>query len=167
MVQLALAGVVLALVGVALTAADPDRRSWRDYGGSPDNSHFITSKQIDRTNVSRLQVAWTYPYGETGFNPVVVHGVIYGKGRNNSLLALDAATGQERWIHEGLTGLTRRGVNYWESRDGKDRRLIFSLGDYLQEIDAETGKSITTFGAEGVVDLRAGLGRDPASVTRI
>ena len=48
----------------------------------------------------------------------------------------------------------------WESADGKDRRLIFSVSDYLQEIDANTGKSIHSFGNNGVVDLREGLRRD-------
>ncbi len=96
------------------------------------------------------------------FNPIVGAWRDLRKGRNSSLIALDAATGKEIWIHEGLEGITRRGMNYWESKDGKDRRLIFSISDYLQEIDAATGKSIVTFGMDGVVDLREGLGRDPA-----
>src|SRR5262249_54431202 len=50
---------------------------------------------------------------------------------------------------------------------GKDRRLIFSMNDYLQEIDARTGTSIFSFGKDGVVDLREGLGRDPATIGRI
>jgi quinoprotein glucose dehydrogenase len=142
-------------------------REWRDYGGGPDNSKFSALKQITKANLSKLDVAWTYPYGETGFNPIVAHGIVYGKGRNSSLVALDAGTGKEIWIHDGLEGITRRGVNYWESKDGKDRRLIFSISDYLQEIDAETGKSIRTFGSNGVVDMREGLGRDPAMIGRI
>ena len=161
-------GLLIALMAAAGLSADgQNSREWRDYGGSADNSRFTTLKQITRSNISRLDVAWTYPYGETGFNPIVVRGTVYGKGRNSSLIALDAATGKEIWIHEGLEGITRRGVNYWESRDGKDRRLIFSISDYLQEIDAATGKSIRTFGNNGVVDMREGLGRDPASIGRI
>ena len=156
---------VAAAAGISVTGQN--RRDWRDYGGSPDNSRFTTLKQIDKSNVSRLEVTWTYPYGETLFNPIVVRGVVYGKGRNSSLIALDAETGKEIWIHEGLEGITRRGVNYWESKDGKDRRLIFSVSDYLQEIDAATGKSLRTFGNNGVVDLREGLGRDPATIGRI
>ncbi len=66
-----------------------------------------------------------------------------------------------------MAGMTTRGMNYWESRDGTDRRLIFSMNDYLQEIDATTGKSIMTFGTGGVADLRAGLSRDPATVGRM
>jgi quinoprotein glucose dehydrogenase len=159
---------VLALSAAAvLSAAPQDRRTWLDYGGGPDNSKYSALKQIDKSNVSKLKVAWTYPYGETGFNPIVARGVIYAKGRNGSLIALDATTGKEIWIHDKLEGMTRRGVNYWESKDGKDRRLIFSMNDYLQEIDAATGKSIRTFGVNGVVDMREGLDRDPATIGRI
>ena len=112
-------------------------------------------------------MAWTYPFGETGFNPIVVRGVIYGRGRNGAIVALEATTGKEIWIHDGMQAMSARGMNYWESKDGTDRRLIFTMNDYLQEIDAETGLSITTFGSNGVVDLREGLGRDPATIGRI
>jgi quinoprotein glucose dehydrogenase len=160
-------GVLVALAATAMSASDQRPGEWRDYGGGPDNSKFSILKQINKSNVTKLDVAWTYPYGETMFNPIVVRGVIYGKGRNSSLVALDAGTGKEIWIHEGLEGITRRGMNYWESKDGKDRRLIFSINDYLQEIDAATGKSIVQFGQDGVVDMREGLGRKPETIGRI
>jgi quinoprotein glucose dehydrogenase len=159
--------LLIAIAATAMSASDQSPREWRDYGGGPDNSKFSTLKQINKSNVTKLDVAWTYPYGETMFNPIVARGVIYGKGRNNSLVALDAESGKEIWIHDGLEGITRRGMNYWESKDGKDRRLIFSINDYLQEIDATTGKSIVKFGQDGVVDLREGLGRDKEKIGRI
>ena len=84
--------------------------------------------------------------------------------RNSSLVALDAATGKEIWIHENLPGIATRGIAYWESRDRTDRRLIFAINNYLQEIDARTGKSILTFGTNGLVDLRQGLGRDTKTI---
>ena len=86
--------------------------------------------------------------------------------RNNSLVALDATTGREIWIHEGLQGIAPRGINYWESKDRSDRRLLFQMNSYLQAIDARTGKSITTFGKDGAVNLREGLGRDPATIVK-
>src|SRR5205814_1107000 len=76
--------------------------------------------QIKKSNVQQLDVAWNYPYASPGFNPVVVDDVVYTAGRNGSLVALDAATGKEIWIHEGLTGMTGRGVNFWASEDGND-----------------------------------------------
>ena len=145
-------------------AADNDDKWWRDYAGGPDSSRYFPSKTINKKNVGTLTVAWTYPFGETLFNPIVARGVIYGRGRNGSIVALDARTGTEIWIHDGMQAMSSRGMNYWESKDGKDRRLIFAMNDYLQEVDAATGLSITTFGANGVVDLREGLGRDPATI---
>ncbi len=70
-------------------------------------------------------------------------------------------------MREGMDGMTSRGINYWENADGSDRRLLFSMNDYLQAVDARTGKLITTFGDNGAVDLRDGLGRDPATISRI
>ena len=93
--------------------------------------------------------------------------MMYVLAKNNSIVALDAATGRELWVHPTdpqSRQVTYRGVNYWQSADRSDRRLLFSVDNYLQEIDARTGKSILQFGANGLVDLRAGLGRDPNSL---
>ncbi len=157
--------VIVALAGIAeLSVSGQQQREWRDYGGSPDSSRFVATTHISRANVGQLEVAWTYEAGETDFNPVVVRGVAYGRGPNDSFVALDAATGKRLWIHEGVKGFNSRGVNYWESRDGKDRRLFFSVNNLLQALDAQTGERIASFGVDGLVDLRVGLDRDPATV---
>lgn len=134
---------------------------WRDYAGSPEGNRYLDFKQITKANVAKLQVAWTYPWANTNTNAIVADGVIYTQARQDAIVALDAATGKEIWIHDGLKGMTRRGINYWESKDGKDKRVIFAVADFLQEIDATTGKSIRNFGTNGAVDLHKGLGRDP------
>jgi quinoprotein glucose dehydrogenase len=143
-----------------LRSADQDK-SWPDYAGGPASARYFEGSQITTSNVDRLGIAWTYPHGETGSNPIVVGGVIYGRGRNGSLLALDAKTGKEIWIREGMQAMTARGMNYWESKDAKDRRLIFSMNDYLQEINAATGQPVYEFGKDGVVDLRGPVHADP------
>ena len=167
------AGLVTAAVVLVVLAgatggvvARSGQREWRDYAGGPDSSRFVAATQITRANVHRLEVAWTYPPGQTDFNPLVVRGVVYGLGANGQFVALDAATGKEMWIHKGIQNFNGRGVNYWESPDGTDRRLIFSSSNFLQEIDARTGESIPGFGVEGRVDLRAGLDRDPSAVNQ-
>ena len=114
----------------------------------------------------QLQVAWSYPGGQTDFNPLVVRGVVYGRGPDDSFVALDAATGKELWMHKGGRGFNSRGINYWESKDGKDRRLIFSSENLLQALDAVTGEPIASFGQNGVVDLRVGLDRDAATISQ-
>jgi quinoprotein glucose dehydrogenase len=147
--------------------------TWRDYGGSPDGSQYSALHQIDRSNVKKLQIAWTYRIGDDrkyAFNPLVIDGTMYVLAKNNAIVALDAATGKEIWTHPtdpNTTLITNRGIDYWENGDRSDRRLIFSLRNELQELDARTGKSIQQFGANGIVDLRAGLGRDPKSLTLV
>jgi quinoprotein glucose dehydrogenase len=144
----------------------PDHKAWIDYGGGPDNSHYLDLKQITKANVGRLSVAWTYPSSDTisyVWNPLIVGNVMYVLARNNSLVALDATSGKEIWIHEALQGIAPRGINYWESEDHQDRRLIFQKNGFLEEIDAKTGKSILTFGMQGLVDLHQGLDRYPTS----
>jgi quinoprotein glucose dehydrogenase len=149
-------------------AQSPNGKWWPGYGNGPDNSRYFASEQIKKSNVSQLQVAWNYPYGDTSFGPIVTRGVIYGRGRNGSLVAVDAKTGKELWIRENMNGMTSRGMNYWESGDGRDQRLIFAMNSLLQELDARTGKSIMTFGTNGYVDLRIGIdGRDASTIGNI
>jgi quinoprotein glucose dehydrogenase len=132
-----------------------------------DSSNFHALEQITKSNVGQLEMAWFYPYAAPTFSPVYAHDVLYGLGRNASaLVALDATTGKELWVHDGLNGITSKGINYWESADGKDRRLIFAVDSFLQQIDARTGKSITTFGDNGVIDMRVGLLRAEGTAAR-
>ena len=95
-----------------------------------------------------------------------MRGTVYGRGDGNSFVALDAATGKQLWSHDGVENFNSRGVNYWESPDGKDRRLIFSAGNMLQALDAVTGEPIASFGKDGKVDLRVGLDRDPTTISQ-
>ncbi|HEU4590687.1 MAG TPA: c-type cytochrome, partial [Steroidobacteraceae bacterium] len=157
------AALTAALVSVSQAG------SWPGYGGTPDQSKFVVTPDLTKESVAQLEVAWIYPTGDERayqFNPVIVDGVMYLLAKNSSLVAIDVATRQELWIHANLRGITNRGINYWQSQDGKDRRLLFTLEDTLQAIDARTGKSILSFGKDGIVDLREGLGRDPATVRR-
>jgi quinoprotein glucose dehydrogenase len=147
--------------------------NWRDYAGGADGAQYSALTQIDRSNVSQLQVAWSYPTGDGNkylFNPIVIDRTMYVLAQNNSIVALDAATGHQLWIHStgGKTRLiTNRGINYWENADRSDRRLLFAVDNFLQEIDAQTGQLIQDFGEAGKVDLREGLGRDPQSLTLV
>ena len=151
----------------------PEHATWRDYAGAADGAQFSALDQINRSNVNQLRVAWTYPTGDGSkylFNPVVVDRTMYVLARDNSIAALDAATGRQLWVHAAATKahlITNRGINYWESADHSDGRLLFAADNFLQAIDARTGASITTFGVNGRVDLREGLGRDPKSLTLV
>jgi quinoprotein glucose dehydrogenase len=160
-----------AVLGASLLAFSAVRAAqWPDYGGTPDQSKYAVTPDLTKKNVARLEVAWTYPTGDERayqFNPVIVDDVMYVLAKNSSLVAIDVRTRKELWIHANLRGITNRGINFWKSRDGRDARLLFVIDDLLQAIDARTGKSIRTFGKDGTVDLREGLGRDPATVPRV
>jgi quinoprotein glucose dehydrogenase len=147
-----------------------NHKTWMEYGSGPDNSKFVALNQITKSNVGQLAVAWSYPTRDNNsylFNPIIVGNTMYLLARGNSLVALNATTGKEIWVHAHLPTIATRGINFWESKDHKDQRLIFQINFYIEEIDARTGKSILSFGKKGLVDLREGLGRDPNSVARI
>jgi quinoprotein glucose dehydrogenase len=163
-----LAAVIFSGVQSAQVQRGPAR--WADFGGGPDNGRYLALEQITKSNLHQLAVAWRYPTRDSisyVFNPVVVDSTMFVLARSNSLVALDATTGKEIWIHEDLGGIAPRGINYWESKDRSDRRLLFQRNSYLQAIDARTGKSIPTFGKDGVVNLRDGLRRDPATLVKV
>ena len=148
--------------------------TWQHYLGDPERSHYSTLSKIDTTNVSELQLAWTYNSGglEMGrttqiqTNPLIVAETLYGVNPAIELFALDAETGKELWKYvpsdKDNTGLgLNRGLSYWESNTSEeDSRLFFASGFRLYAVSAKTGKAIADFGENGSVDLRDGLGRD-------
>ena len=124
---------------------------------------FSPLKQIDKSNVSKLQVAWTYPYGETAVQPDRrSRASSTAKGRNGSLIALDATTGKEIWIHEGLDGMTpaRHQLLGEQRRQGPAADLP-DRATTSRRSTPRPASRILTFGNDGIVDLREGLGRDP------
>src|ERR1700757_4129403 len=68
-------------------AQAPNVKEWPDYAGSPEGNRYVALNQITKANVGKLEVAWSYPYAETGFNPIVAHGIVYTKARNKSIVA--------------------------------------------------------------------------------
>ena len=152
------------------TEVSETHSTWRAYGGAADGAQYSSLRQIDRSNVDKLKKVWSYDTGDDqpyAFNPLVVDDVMYVMARNNSIVALDATTGKEIWTHPigAKTALmTNRGIDYWESADRSERRLLFAADNQLQAIDARAGRSIVGFGNGGSTDLREGLGRDPKTL---
>src|SRR5215469_16372506 len=132
--------------------------TWSDYGGAQDSMQYSALKQINKSNVSQLELAWFYPVpdrtGNFGFNPIVADGTMYVLGPKNSIVALDAITGKQVWSHPAEGNIvSQRGIAYWHSKGGSDRRLIFGEGQYLTEINARTGVTINSFGDDGRVNM--------------
>src|SRR5215813_2963448 len=99
---------------------------WSEYLGGPDSSHYSPLKQVDKGNVNKLEIAWSYETGDDlsyTFCPLVVDNIAYVAAKQGALVALDATTGKELWVHNfalggrfsGIAG--QRGANYWESKD--------------------------------------------------
>src|SRR5271163_1262572 len=93
--------ICLWACGTLVWAAERSFATWSQYLGGADSSQYSSLKQINKSNVTKLEVAWTYPTGPGTFvfDPVVVDGVMYVLKQGNTIAALDAATGKELWTH--------------------------------------------------------------------
>jgi glucose dehydrogenase len=156
------------------TAAPEAYSTWRMNGGGPDNIHYSVLKQINRSNVSQLKVAWEYDTGdafkdsEMECNPIIVHGILYATSPKLRVFALNAANGKLIWSfsppeEQPMRKTRNRGVTWWG--DGSDQRIFFVAGHDLYAVDAKTGKPIPSFGQSGHIDLRDELGRPPEDLT--
>ncbi len=151
--------------GAALPQENFDYTGWDAYLGGSESSQFSALSQITKDNVNQLEVAWTYPTGEgqpPQFNPIVANGMMYVLRGDGKIAALDPATGREIWQSETTGRIGVRGINYWRSSDGNDRRLVFLNDGLIRAIDARTGKYIPNFS----VDLRDALPEGHAPTPR-
>lgn len=144
---------------------ETQNHDWPIYGGTPDNNHFSPLTQINRKNVKRLRVAWSFDTEESGglqTSPIIVNGVLYGLTPSQKVFALNAATGRVLWkFDSGIRGTQPdRGLAYWAG--GKDRRIVVGIMTFVYAIDAASGKPIASFGKNGRIDLRENLDREPA-----
>lgn len=159
---------LLVLAGVVFFFIYQNNRSfsaqneWREYLGGPDRNHYSTLSQINVSNVSKLKMVWRYDTRDSGqmqCNPIIVDDVLYGITASLQPFALDAATGKEIWRWEGDGAVlynNSRGVVYWEEQN--DKRILFTSGEWLYALDAKTGSLLKSFGQDGRVSLKAGLG---------
>src|SRR6266446_2124174 len=155
-------------------------QEWRFYGGDPGGTRSSPLKQINRQNVASLKRAWTYHMGEADrkgvgsdrdriaafeSTPLVIDDLLYFSTPSNRVIALNAESGQEIWQFDPQTGragprqfFQHRGVAYWQSKKGDDRRILYGTFDgRLIALDAKTGKPCHDFGKDGVVNLQAGI----------
>jgi quinoprotein glucose dehydrogenase len=151
-------------------ASREGQRDWPAYGGAPENNHFSTLAPINRSNIKLLAVTWTFDTQEEGglqTSPIIIDGVLYGITPKQKVFALDAATGKLLWkFDSGVRGTQPdRGLAYWA--DGKDKRILVGVMNFVYALDAATGTPIPAFGNAGRIDLRENLGREPASAQSV
>ena len=182
---LLLAPLVVCLgASVAGSAFSAD---WPSYGGDNGSQKYSTLEQVNASNVADLVTAWSWesPDNATvadniaqqnyravpaGFKatPIVIEGVMYVPSSFGRVVALDAASGEEKWVFDteawssgrpANLGYNSRGVGYWSSED--KQRIFFATNDAnLWSIDALTGLPDSSFGDGGKIDLSLGLGRE-------
>jgi quinoprotein glucose dehydrogenase len=155
---------------------------WRTYGSTLASTRYAGLDQIDANNFSSLEVAWRFKTDNLGprpeFNfqstPLMVGGVLYTTaGSRRAVVALDAATGEMKWmssLDEGERGreaprqLSGRGLAYWS--DGRSARIIYVTPGYqMIALDANTGQRISSFGKGGIVDLKLQMDQEMDPVT--
>ena len=127
------------------------------------NNHYSALTQINRRNVNKLRVAWTYDTGEPGgmeTSPLIVGRVLYAYTPSQKVIALDSVTGKLLWkFDSGIPGAQPvRGLSYWT--DGKKGRLFAGVMNFLYALNPVTGKPISEFGEGGRIDLRKNLRGD-------
>ena len=161
-----LALVTLSLYSIPASGADRKNANWQEYLGGKERSLYSPLEQINRENVSRLEVAWIYDTGDKAeyqANNLVVDGVLYTPTPRRKVIALDAATGTEIWTWDpanepSVKGYMRqRGLVYWQNESGGERRLFTAVGGFLFAVDPKTGDTIREFGDNGSVKLGSGL----------
>lgn len=157
----------LAFLTLTIASAAPRRpdTNWRIYGGV-GGQHYSPLAEINRENVEKLRVAWSFNTGEEGglqTSPIEVDGVLFGITPTQKIFAIDAASGKLLWkFDSGIRGTQPdRGLAFWS--DGSDRRVLVGVMNYVYALEAATGRPIASFGHKGRLDLRENLGRDPAS----
>ena len=144
---------------------------WRTYGGDLGSTRYAPLDQINADNFNKLEIAWRFktdnlgplPEFEFQSTPLMVRGMVYSTGgTRRAVFALNAATGELKWVHSEDEGkraesaprkLSGRGLSYWT--DGRDERILYVTPGYrLVALDAKTGAPVRTFGTNGMVDLK-------------
>jgi quinoprotein glucose dehydrogenase len=145
---------------------NPEHRSPTISGGQGSADHYSALAQINRTNVSKLAVAWQYDTGESSIgietNPLVIGRTLYAFTSSQRVFALDATTGKRLWHFDSGAGdigkQPVRGVACWT--DGQQSIVLAGVMNFLYALDATTGKPLPAFGEAGRIDLRKGLRGD-------
>jgi len=155
--------VLFASLAPSAMAQKTASGDWPMYRHDLEGSGYSPLKQIDATNVSKLTQAWTMPLSDRGgleVTPIVVDGVMYLPGAGH-VFALDAVTGKQIWSYDVAMGPTR-GVAYWPGDKDNPPRVVFTtFSRKMIELDAATGKPVSSFGKDGSIELTVGYSGIP------
>jgi quinoprotein glucose dehydrogenase len=149
---------------------------WPMYTADIRGSKYSPLDQLNASNFSKMEVAWRFktdnlgprPETKLGATPIMVKDTVYAvAGTRRAVVALNAATGEMKWMYAMDEGeratrwaprqLSGRGVSYWTDGKGDDRVVYVTTGYRLVSLNAKTGRPIESFGDKGVVDLKQGV----------
>lgn len=172
----------ILITGLCAAVAADDDADWPAYGHDLAGTRYSPLKEVNRSNVASLKVAWTYHTGalqpETDLNrkaafeatPILFDGKMYVSTPFNHVIALDPATGVERWKYDphvprdrDYSEVTSRGVSSWidvgapERAPCRFRVFIGTIDARLIALDARTGRPCEGFGSKGAIDLAQGV----------
>ena len=162
-------------------ASTDGQDNWEHYGRTLTGTRYSPASGITPKNAANLKVAWTYRTGDLAANypdtksafmfqatPIKIDNTLYFCTPHDIVVALDADTGKERWRHDpktndnGVAMLVCRGVSYFKAKDPVSdcptRILVGTIDGRMIALDAETGKLCQSFGKNGEISLRDGLG---------
>ena len=158
--------VLIAFSSCWLCLAHAEGADWPVYLGGKERNLYSPLEQINRENVSKLKVAWTYVTGDVNeyqANNLIIDGRLYTPTPSRKVVALNAATGEELWKwdpaneHTGPGRARQRGLVYWSNETGDEQRLFTAVDSFLFALDPKTGQTIRGFGDNGSINLGSGL----------
>jgi quinoprotein glucose dehydrogenase len=156
----ALSSIAAANFAITANCASPAGNDWPSYGGDVAGTHYSTLEQITRKNVGQLKQVWQFETPDPGSlesTPLIADGTMYVLSPKQKVIALDAATGKQKWVFDSGVGTNgaSRGLAYWT--DGKETRLFSAVASYVYAINAADGTVIKDWGDHGRIDLRENL----------
>jgi quinate dehydrogenase (quinone) len=167
-----------AAAGFRIAQSDNVPVDWTGFSRDTLGTRFSPFTQIDRENVKNLELAWTYrtgrdvtkPNNVDQNTPMQIGNVLYSCTPENAVHAIDATTGQRKWLFEANASANSwarcRGLGYFKDQLTDTTQLCSSriLGNTIDgrlfALDAETGALCPDFGVKGVVNLRDNMGAE-------
>lgn len=135
-----------------LSGADRDTNNWLMYGRTYDDHRFSPLTQINEQSIAKLGLVWSRELGTTRgleATPLVQDGVIYTTGSWSVVYALDARTGDVRWMYDPAVPRERalficcdvvnRGVALY-----RGKVYVGTLDGRLIALDSKSGKPVWT-----------------------
>jgi quinoprotein glucose dehydrogenase len=157
---------------------------WKAYGGDAGGNRYVAAREIDRDNVSSLEIAWVHQSGALNdlseealsrvalqATPILVEDILVYCTQFNQVIALDPGTGAEKWRFDPevptdsrpANQYTCRGVSYWQGNPAApgakcaSRLFTATVDARMIALDARTGELCTHFGEGGTKRIQPSI----------